>query len=198
MVYSIKNDVKYEYIINKSKFITLLKRVYYEKEVNEYIEKIKKEYKGATHYCFGYILDNIKGFDDDKEPSGTAGLPILEVLDKNNLNYVLCVTIRYFGGIKLGSGGLVRAYSKGVRDALKLSQIIKLVKGKTIQISFAYNYIKKIDNILKSYSIINKEFDELITYTVNIEERDLEKIINQLEIIDNINIKQLNDVFIEN
>ncbi|MDD4036656.1 MAG: YigZ family protein [Bacilli bacterium] len=198
MIYSIKNNVNYEMIINKSKFITLLKKVNNEEDVKTYIENLKNEYKGATHYCYAYIIDNIKRFDDDKEPNGTAGLPILEVLSKNNLNYVLCVVIRYFGGIKLGSGGLVRAYSKSAREALKLTKIVELVKGKTIQLSFTYDDIKQVDNILKDYFISNKQFTELIIYTVDIKLEKLEEIKKQLNNINTIKIKELDDIFMEN
>lgn len=198
MICSIKNNVKHELIINKSKFITLLIKVNNEKEVNKYINKIKDEYKTATHYCYGYIIDNIKRFSDDKEPSGTAGLPILEVLNKNNLNYVLCIVIRYFGGIKLGSGGLARAYSKSAREALKLTRVVELVEAITIKISFSYNNIKQVDNLLKDCIINNKQFNELITYTVDIKKEKLDAIKTQLENINEIDIKEINNIFIEN
>lgn len=198
MICSIKNNVKHELIINKSKFITLLIKVNNEKEVNKYINKIKDEYKTATHYCYGYIIDNIKRFSDDKEPSGTAGLPILEVLNKNNLNYVLCIVIRYFGGIKLGAGGLARAYSKSAREALKLTQVVELVEAITIKISFSYNNIKQVDNLLKDCIINNKQFNELITYTVDIKKEKLDAIKTQLENINEIDIKEINNIFIEN
>lgn len=198
MICSIKNNVKHELIINKSKFITLLIKVNNEKEVNKYINKIKDEYKTATHYCYGYIIDNIKRFSDDKEPSGTAGLPILEVLNKNNLNYVLCIVIRYFGGIKLGAGGLARAYSKSAREALKLTRVVELVEAITIKISFSYNNIKQVDNLLKDCIINNKQFNELITYTVDIKKEKLDAIKTQLENINEIDIKEINNIFIEN
>ena len=111
-MYTIKNDDSYELEIKKSKFISKLYRVNNIEDVNNILSSLRKEYSDATHHCYAYIINNSKKSSDDGEPGGTAGIPILQVLDKNNLNYVLCVVIRYFGGIKLGAGGLVRAYSK--------------------------------------------------------------------------------------
>ena len=107
---TIENDVKDEYIINKSKFITHVLKVKDIIDCKEKIINIKNEYKDATHNCFAYVIDNTKRFSDDGEPSGTAGMPILNVIESNNLNHVLIIVTRYFGGIKLGAGGLFRAY----------------------------------------------------------------------------------------
>lgn len=105
--------------VKKSKFIGLYYEVKTLEEVNIILEDLKKEHKKARHSPYAYKIDNLVKKSDDKEPSGTAGLPILNILEKNNLNFVLIVVIRYFGGIKLGAGGLIRAYSKAARDAVK-------------------------------------------------------------------------------
>ena len=107
---SIKFNIENEFIIKKSKFITKLYFVTSEIEIKNILDENKTEYKDATHICYAYILNNVERFNDDSEPSGTAGMPILNVLKNNNLNNVLCIVIRYFGGIKLGAGGLIRAY----------------------------------------------------------------------------------------
>ena len=106
-----------ELVINKSRFITCLFKVNSENEVSDYLNQIKNEYKNATHYCYAYIIDDIKRYNDDNEP--TAGIPILNTLESNNLNYVLCIIVRYFGGIKLGVGGLARAYGNSCLTAIK-------------------------------------------------------------------------------
>ena len=170
-------------IIKNSKFICLIYNINSIDEVNIYLNSAKNNYKDATHYCYGYIFNNIKKESDDGEPSGTAGIPILQVLEKNNLNMVLCIVIRYFGGIKLGAGGLVRAYTKSVVECLK-DHIKLLIEGYNITITFEYKYIKQVDYILNDTTIINKTFNDNITYNLN----TTEDIIDKLKNINNINI----------
>ena len=150
-VKSIITNNEKEYIINKSKFITKLYKVTTEKQIVDILDNIKKEYKDSTHICYAYIIDNIKRFNDDGEPGGTAGMPILNVLENNELNYVFAVVIRYFGGIKLGAGGLVRAYSNSVSETLK-NNIKDLQQNIRIEILFDYSNSKKIDFLLKDIS----------------------------------------------
>lgn len=150
-VKSIITNNEKEYIINKSKFITKLYKVTTEKQIVDILDNIKKEYKDSTHICYAYIIDNIKRFNDDGEPGGTAGMPILNVLENNELNYVFAVVIRYFGGIKLGAGGLVRAYSNSVSETLK-NNIKHLEQNIRIEILFDYSNSKKIDFLLKDIS----------------------------------------------
>lgn len=178
---SIDNNIVNEYVINKSRFIACLFRVNNIVEVNKYLEKVKNEYKNATHYCYSYIIDNIKRFNDDGEPSCTAGMPILNVLENNNLNYVLCVVIRYFGGIKLGAGGLVRAYTKSVTNALDKTKLTDIQEGYKIEIIFTYDQNKVIDLILKDEKILNKEFNDNIKYEIIIKKENYD-LINKLEI----------------
>ena len=179
---SIESNINNEYIINKSKFITFLYKVNNIDEVNNYLNNIKKKYKDATHYCYSYIIDNVKRFNDDGEPGGTAGMPILNVLENNDLNYILCIVVRYFGGIKLGAGGLVRAYTNSVTTALNKCNIIELKKGYKIKITFNYESVKNIDNLIKDSKIINKEFNELITYELLVDDELLNKINSMCEL----------------
>lgn len=188
---SIKNNVTNTIIIKNSKFICSLYKVYNLEEVDKYLNEIKKIYKDATHYCYAYIIDNNKKFSDDFEPSGTAGSPIYQVLEKNDLNYCLCIVTRYFGGIKLGASGLIRAYSKSVKDSLSQDNIINLIKGKNITIEFNYENISKIDNILKNSNILKKEYKENVIYNINIEEN----LINLLSNISKVTINK--DIYIE-
>jgi len=180
MRYEIVNNVVNEYIINKSRFICLLYKIYDVNDVNNILDDIKKEYKGATHYCYSYIIDNKEKCSDDGEPGGTAGLPILNVLKKNNLTNILCVVVRYFGGIKLGAGGLVRAYSTSVIEALKIASIIEYVKFETIEVITNYENIRDLEYLLKDYEIIDKNFLDDIHFIVKIPIDNLESVINHL------------------
>lgn len=175
-MYTISSDIKNEIIINKSKFICVYKKVYNEEDALIFIDSIKNIYKDATHYCYSYIIDNTKRFNDDGEPGGTAGMPILNVLENNNLNYIVCIVIRYFGGIKLGAGGLVRAYSKSASECLKTAILKEIVPGKKIKIVFAYDKVKLIDNTLKDIEIKEKIFNENIIYIFDINNIKLDKI----------------------
>lgn len=172
-----KNDI-YEEIIKYSKFISLIFKVYSKDDVSFYLEKVKKDYPGATHYCYGYVIDNMIRASDDGEPSGTAGNPILNQITSNELNYVLVIVVRYFGGVKLGAGPLTRAYAKVARDVIKKENIITLVKGYDINICFNYNDIKNVDYILCNSKIINKEFNDTICYNAYVNDEILDKIKN--------------------
>lgn len=179
---TIKENIEFETIINKSRFICLLYKINDVKNVNSILDDIKLKYKDATHYCFAYIVNNCIKFDDDGEPSNTAGKPILNVLEKNKLNNVLCVVVRYFGGIKLGAGGLTRAYTKSVTNSLNKDNIIELKEGYKIIITFDYTKNKVIDILLKNSKILNKEFNDIITYEFIIDTEAYNEIYNALNI----------------
>ena len=138
-MYVIDKDISNEIIIKNSKFITFLFKVETKSEIENKLELIKKTHPKATHYCYAYIIQNKEKASDNGEPSGTAGVPILNVLKKNNLSNILCVVIRYFGGIKLGAGGLVRAYSNSCSEAIKCTNIIKYVPILKIKIVINLN-----------------------------------------------------------
>ena len=165
---TIKNNTHNEIIIKNTRFICYLYKIKDINDINNYLNNIKLIEKDATHYCYAYILNDIKKSSDDGEPSGTAGFPILKVLENNNLNNILAIVIRYFGGIKLGAGGLVRAYTKSVTNTLSKDNIINLTKGYNIDIEFNYNQIKEIDYLLKDININNKIFDNTIKYNIDI------------------------------
>lgn len=191
-MYTIKYNTNSEIIIKNSKFICYLYKIKNINEITLILNNIKQEYKDATHYCYAYILNDIKKVDDDKEPSGTAGIPILKVLENNNLNNILAIVVRYFGGIKLGAGGLVRAYTKSVTNTLSITPIITLVKGYNIDITFNYNQTKEIDYLLKNYSIKNKEYNTSIKYNLDIP-KDFLEIIK----LNNIEYKIISEYYIE-
>lgn len=185
---TIENEIE----IKKSRFISIIKNIQSTEEFNTYIEELKTKYPKATHYCYGYICGNIEHFSDDGEPGGTAGAPILNVLKKENLNNICCVVIRYFGGIKLGAGGLVRAYTKSVTEALKSAEFIELEIGYKVRITFQYSQEKQVNYILNGSKVLNKEFLENVVYTVLINDIVLEKLNNyDLEILEKLYIEKV-------
>lgn len=165
---SIEQSITKELIVKKSKFICNIIPIKSEEEIKEILNSIKKEYKDATHNCYGYICGNLKKCSDDKEPSGTAGLPILNILEGYQLNMILAIITRYFGGIKLGVGGLTHAYSDSLKLALKEANIINLEIGKNITIEFSYDDIKLLDNILKNVDVLSKKYEKNVIYNFNI------------------------------
>lgn len=193
---SIKNNIENTTIINKSKFITKLYFINSTDEINTILNEISKEYKDATHICFAYILNGKEKCSDNGEPSGTAGIPILNVLKKNSLDNILAIVIRYFGGIKLGAGGLVRAYSNSITNALDLTEIISLTFGYLVELEFAYNQIKLVDYILNDKKIISKEYNSNIIYKFYLDENELnfipelEKVAIHLSLKDKVLIKK--------
>ena len=155
-----------EIIIKNSRFITLLVEVFDDTDINKIFEEVKIEYPKATHYCYAYITKSFKKASDDGEPGGTAGMPMLNVLEKEEMINTLAITIRYFGGIKLGAGGLVRAYSKSVRDAIINAKTIEIIEGYKVQIKVSYDEQKNLEYILKDSVILNKDYLEDVTYDV--------------------------------
>lgn len=143
---------KTEYVVEKSKFISFVKPVNSEEQAKEFIEKIKKEHWNATHNVPVYIIGEqmqIQKFSDDGEPSGTAGLPILEMLKKENITNIVVVITRYFGGVKLGKGGLIRAYQNSAKLGLKESKVIEYEEFELLELKYEYNFNGKIENFLK-------------------------------------------------
>lgn len=148
-MFTIVKDFRQEIVIEKSRFICTLKKVQSEAEAQDFIKAIKKEYWDATHNCSAYIVDEMaQRSSDDGEPSGTAGLPMLEVLRKNKLTNTAAVVTRYFGGIKLGAGGLVRAYTNSVAEAVKATGIAQKVLVSRFSFMYDLNDVGKILNIL--------------------------------------------------
>lgn len=179
-MFTIKEPIEFEQTINKSKFIAILKPVHNKEEIEESLKTTKEKYKGATHYCYAYIIDQEQRCSDDGEPSKTAGMPILTVIQGKELNHVICIIVRYFGGIKLGTGGLVRAYSSTTKEAVEHATIIPFIKQEKIEITFTYENIKNIDYILMNIEIIEKEYQEKITYQFLIPEENAKNIETEL------------------
>lgn len=182
----IKDNSEYEETVKKSKFISFLYFVKSIDEVNNYLNELKAKYKDASHICYAYIVDNNVKYNDDKEPSKTAGFPILNVLKNNDLNYVLAVVVRYFGGIKLGSGNLLRTYLNVTNENLKKAGIKEYKLKKEYIITCNYDNVNYVNNVLKDEDIINKTFDNFITYEILI---DNENIIKIKDLLNNKNIE---------
>ena len=157
---TIKEDGKVQEEIKKSRFICHAKRVYNEEEARDFISAIKKEHYKATHNCSAFIVgerSEIKRTSDDGEPSGTAGVPMLGVLENHNLTNVCVVVTRYFGGIKLGAGGLIRAYAGSVALAVKEIGIIEIKEQAGIQIHMTYAQYQEYGNFLKEHNLMELE-----------------------------------------
>ena len=149
-----------EIIIEKSTFIGYAKPIKTEEEAVEFVNEIKKKHKDATHNVWAYTVGptmNIQRYSDDGEPQGTAGIPTLEVIKKEDLRDVVVVVTRYFGGIKLGAGGLVRAYTKGAKVGLEAAKIIEKVKYKEVKIKVDYNQLGKIQNEIMNLGYFIKD-----------------------------------------
>lgn len=145
--FTIKNEVSSEFEEKKSIFIGHAKRVYTDEEARAFIDKIKEEHKEARHNVYAYIIGEnmgIQRYSDDGEPQGTAGVPVLDVIKKNNVTDVAVVVTRYFGGILLGKGGLVRAYGRGAAEAIKDAEIVEKVLGCALFITIEYDLLGKV------------------------------------------------------
>lgn len=174
---TIKENSYDEFVEKKSTFITHLVRVTSEEEAREFIQKMKKKHYDATHVCSCYVVgDNneITRANDDGEPSGTAGAPMLDVLVKNEIKNVCATVIRYFGGTKLGTGGLVRAYGGGVINALKNATLVERKDALEIRLELDYSLNGKIEyEIEKTNFIVNNlEYTDKIIYTIYVMEED--------------------------
>lgn len=175
-MYIIRNNIDDEQIIRNSRFITRLVKITKKDEVEDILNNVKKEYPKATHYCYAYIVNDYKKASDDGEPGGTAGMPILNVLEKEDMTSVIAIVVRYFGGIKLGAGGLVRAYSSSVRDTLKKADKILLIEGVQIKITIPYDRQNELNYILKDNEIVDKTFTDKVTYIINCSKEMSEKL----------------------
>ncbi|MER2261242.1 MAG: YigZ family protein [Psychrobacillus sp.] len=150
---TIKGYGESEIIIQKSRFITYTQRAETEVEAQDFINNIKQKHKDANHNCSAYIIgehDHIQKANDDGEPSGTAGVPMLEVLKKRGLKDTVVVVTRYFGGIKLGGGGLIRAYSKATTEAIEAAGEVECQLHHLMKISIDYTWLGKMENEIRN------------------------------------------------
>lgn len=182
IVKTVDQTVNFDETIKKSKFLTFLHPIQTIEDAKNLILEYKRKYSDATHICYAYILDeNTFKYYDDGEPSNTAGLPIYQVLKNNKLVYVFCVVIRYFGGIKLGSGGLCHAYANGAIEAVKLATIIERKNLSSYILEFNYSVCDDILYYLDKKGIVvnDKQFLDTIFISILIDESDLECLLSR-------------------
>ena len=192
----LKDEVINTITIEKSQFICYCKHIQNEFEYKEYLSNIKKKHYDASHVCSGLILDNIKRSNDDGEPSGTAGAPILNVLEKNNLNQMCAIVVRYFGGIKLGAGGLIRAYSNAVSLAIQKGTLVEDKTYPKFSLTLTYEMANKIEYYLRNNTIlIDTNYDTNITYSFALD--NLKKMETIKEYTKGIEATQIGDITIQ-
>lgn len=162
--FTIKDEASAQFEEKKSVFIGHIKRVYTEDEAKDFINKIRAEHREARHNVYAYVIGENRGiqrYSDDGEPQGTGGIPVLEVIKKNEITDVVVVVTRYFGGVLLGKGGLVRAYSKGAAMAVSEGGIVEKVKGSVLDIILDYDMLGKVQYLFEQ----NSWYIENIDYT---------------------------------
>ncbi|QBO35914.1 YigZ family protein [Periweissella cryptocerci] len=182
---SISHDFQHEIVIKKSRFITNLKRVHSEDEAVAFINAIKKEHYKANHNTSAFVLgdrDEIQRASDDGEPSGTAGVPILEVLKRNEVHDVVAVVTRYFGGIKLGAGGLIRAYAGSAAEALAEVGLIQRVVMTTMDLTLEYPQFDTLNHWLSqnNYQTPVVNYTDKVNLTLPIETADIAHFTNSI------------------
>lgn len=187
-----------EVIINKSRFIGYASPINSEEEALDFIEEIKAKHRDATHNVTAYVMgenSNIQRFNDDGEPSGTAGIPALEVIKKEDLRNVVVVVTRYFGGIKLGGGGLIRAYTKGAKIGIEAATIVDMIVHRKLKIRLDYTLYGKIENhlLVNEYMVDETIFDSSVNITICIDNEEVDEFIKVITDLcsGNLEIEQL-------
>lgn len=187
---TINSNIETIYEIKNSKFITLLYKIDNNFNLDNILKEVKDKYPKANHYCYAYRLINKEKASDDGEPGGTAGIPMLNVLIKEDIINILVIIVRYFGGIKLGAGGLIRAYTKSLTTALENIKYINLIDGYLVKIEEDYSNQKQLDYLLKNVKIIDKQFINTIIYTIEISK-------DNINILNSYNYKIIEERLIE-
>ena len=173
----LKEEVVHTIEIEKSRFICYLNRVFDEQQAKDYLAAIKKQHPSANHHCYGYIIgNNLQRSSDNGEPAGTAGMPILQTLRKLELQDTIAIVVRYFGGIKLGAGGLIRAYTGAVAETFKLATMVRIENRCLYSLTFSYDLIGKIEYFLtNNATITDKQYAEQVCFMylcpVNLDEQ---------------------------
>ena len=174
----IKEECTNTIVIEKSRFITYLEYCENEEQYKEYLKTIKKKHYDATHVCSAFLGKDTRRSSDDGEPSGTAGVPMLSCLDKHGMENTAAFVVRYFGGIKLGAGGLIRAYSSSVSEAIKQADLVEDRMFNQYTITLNYETANRIDYLLnKECEEVETEYSENVKYTFLTND---EKVLNRI------------------
>ena len=184
-IITIKQAHSIENVISKSRFIAYIKPVSTENEAKAFIDEIKTKHKDATHNCSAYTVGpemNIQKANDDGEPSGTAGIPMLEILKKQEIHNVCVVVTRYFGGIKLGAGGLIRAYSGAVRDVIYDIGRVELREAIPVTVTLDYDQTGKFEYELASTTFLLREqfYTDIVNYQIDVVKNEYDAFIDFL------------------
>ena len=195
---TIKSFSSSEIIIQKSRFIGWAAPVSSEKDALDLIQKAKDTYKDASHHCYAYTLGTNMGimrYSDAGEPSGTAGLPMMEVIKKENVRNCICVVTRYFGGVLLGAGGLLRAYTQGTSVALKAAGIVEMVPTVSLLCEVSYSQWDRVQHHIQSMPVqlLSPEFTTAVAFTLLVREKDLDPVMQDLISITESHITMLED-----
>lgn len=193
---TIKGEIINTIEITKSTFITYLKNVENVEDAKKYVQYVKELHPDATHHVVAMTIGKTGEYgqaNDDGEPSGTAGLPVLDVFRKNDITNFVCIVVRYFGGIKLGAGGLVRAYSRSASEALKLLVVVPIIEYGHLELHFDYSFMNLLENRLSNYEIISKTFTNEVTFIIKVPVTEINSVCNLLIAMTNslINIRKL-------
>lgn len=182
---TLRQSASDEFIINKSRFIGYAAPCETEAEALAFLQSIRTKHKDATHNCYAYIIGQNAGimrYSDDGEPGGTAGLPMMEVLKHQGVVNCCCVVTRYFGGVLLGAGGLVRAYTQGAVVALKAAQVVEMLPSCQYLCEVAYPLWDKVQYALKSLpaQLLSSEFTTAVGFTLLIRQTDAQSVLDTL------------------
>lgn len=182
---TLRREASDEFVVNKSRFIGWAAPVSTEEEALAFLQSVRARYKDASHHCYAYIIGQNAGvmrYSDDGEPGGTAGMPIIEVMKAQGVVNCCVVVTRYFGGILLGAGGLVRAYTQGCVIALKAAQVVVMEKSCRYLCEVAYPLWDKVQHALKSLpaQLVSSEFTTAVTFTLLMREKDAEGVLTKL------------------
>ncbi|NLX83568.1 MAG: YigZ family protein [Clostridiales bacterium] len=174
-----------EFIERKSRFIGEAAPAFSEEEALSFIKNVKDAHKSASHHCFAYIIGENAGlmrYSDDGEPQGTAGIPILDVLKKNDLVNCVAVVTRYFGGVLLGAGGLTRAYSAGCAKAVRAAGIVTAQSSLRLSAVIGYAYWDAIDYLMSKLPVceLEREFTDKVLLRLTVREQDAKDVIKEI------------------
>jgi len=178
---SVDGKARHEIVIERSRFITTAAYVESSAQARAVIADIRKEYSGATHNCYAYIIGGEQKSSDDGEPQGTAGAPIMEVLKRRNLNFTLIVVTRYFGGVKLGAAGLVSAYTRAAAETLDKSQFVEHINSAVFRVELKYGDYQKAQKAIADFGeIIDSEFNDTVNLRLAVPTENADKIVHSI------------------